>query len=135
VVRCKKDYGGLDYYFEWYSTSPYSTIVAKYENKTNEYYFSTKELPTAVENVVSVASGLSVYPNPAQSFVMLSLAENNFNKDALVALTDITGKLITQVALQGGKALINRGNIPAGIYIATVFSEGKNGAHATVVFE
>ena len=65
----------------------------------------------------------NVYPNPAQNFVKISLAEKN----ATVELIDAMGRSIENINTKNERTItINRNGLDAGLYFIKV--SGKNGS-------
>ncbi len=66
--------------------------------------------PAAVGQQVS-ASFVSVYPNPAGAFIKIKASV-----EGSVSLFDLSGRQISQVAVNGAEQTIETGNYPSGIY-------------------
>lgn len=63
-------------------------------------------------------SNVSVYPNPASAVVNVNVGSAS---NAIVQLTDVTGKVVASVSGVSGTTVINT-NVPAGLYVVSVTS-------------
>jgi hypothetical protein len=80
--------------------------------------------PVGVVNVNStVAVNLAVAPNPASNMVVVA-AEGLTGGNDKVELTDMTGKLITTVATNNNKALLDVTNLASGVYVVSYYHNG-----------
>jgi photosystem II stability/assembly factor-like uncharacterized protein len=80
---------------------------------------------TGVLNIEDNIS-ISIYPNPAQDFIIVKLENTEYNTvEHNLSITDIKGKLVHHVALpQGSKNnTINISSLEPGIYIISIQSE------------
>lgn len=84
----------------------------------------------SVEN--SLLQSVKVYPNPAQT--RLNILSNNTATLRSVTLFDVTGKPVFTQAVTDGALTIERGDLPAGLYLLNMqFDQGT--ATRRVVFE
>lgn len=75
---------------------------------------------------------VTVYPNPATNQVEVILA--NAELPAQVRLYDIHGKLIQSFTTNSTKTVIQRNDLPNGIYLLRIDAEGKNYS-SRIIFE
>jgi len=84
------------------------------------------ELNIVLGFVVSVpefADGkLNIYPNPAASYFILNM-ENE--ESAELRLNDLTGRIVLQKTIEYGKERIDVSNLPKGIYVVTLQTGNK----------
>jgi uncharacterized repeat protein (TIGR01451 family) len=69
-------------------------------------------------------SSISVSPNPAGDWTRISLPGHIF-KNGSVRLSDVYGRLVRQQKFQGESLVLQRTNLPSGIYVAEVFEHDK----------
>jgi Zn-dependent metalloprotease/chitodextrinase len=67
------------------------------------------------------ATEVSVYPNPASSFVNVRI--NNGTKHGMISIFDVTGSLVKVVEIEGNEREINISELPAGLYIISIEDE------------
>ena len=68
----------------------------------------------------------SIYPNPAQSYIVVELGET-IADEAKVAIFNLTGVKIYDMVLKGGsKNRINLGNYPRGIYLIKINTDNHS---------
>lgn len=80
-----------------------------------------------------LSNNVSVYPNPAQDFVILK-AQNGSLDAGTVTLTDMTGALVRQQEVRAvATAELSLNNLPAGMYI--MLYETKSGMMTEKVFK
>ncbi|MDP2161637.1 MAG: T9SS type A sorting domain-containing protein, partial [Flavobacterium sp.] len=73
-------------------------------------------------------SKIAIYPNPFQSQITFELG--NSYENVTIVINDITGKQLYQNSFSGNQLVINNlGNLPSGIYVATLTTE--NGTSIT----
>ena len=83
-------------------------------------YFS---IPTAIENVAAIATTISIYPNPTNELINVSL--NNTNGSAIVVeVMDMAGKLLISVPTKDDKTEINVSQLVPGVYMIGCYSNG-----------
>ncbi len=84
------------------------------------YYRSNNLLSDAIDEkppMPEKAAILSAYPNPFNSSVMLSIVDK---KDIKIAIYDITGRIVTNLAAENGRAVWDASAFSSGIYFARV---------------
>jgi uncharacterized repeat protein (TIGR01451 family) len=104
--------------------------------KTN-YTVNTIGWNLEVPKTIAASDFFEVYPNPAQNqFTATITAERNVT-DAQLAITDITGKVISTRALtltQGTQTVsVDASRLAAGMYLVTVSQDGKTGTKKLVI--
>jgi hypothetical protein len=79
------------------------------------------EANTSGLNKLSKSNEVILFPNPASSFINLSLPENSE-----VSLININGKIVLQQNVNSGLNSFDVSNLPAGIYFAKLQGENIN---------
>jgi PKD repeat protein len=83
--------------------------------------------PTGIEDRNTIEELITVYPNPFDQFVnfdLKTLPENN--RDLSLQIFSAYGKEVKKITnLQLGNNIINRGNLPAGIYLFIVMDNNQ----------
>lgn len=74
---------------------------------------------------------ISAYPNPAADFAIMS---GTGQGEHYVILQDMTGRIV-QDFRASGQIRIERGNLPAGIYIASITNDAGEHSEIRIVFE
>lgn len=82
-------------------------------------------LPTMV--VENNTIDFSIYPNPVNESFRVNSSEY-FNNQQL-SISDATGRVVSNVALNGYSNVINVANLPAGIYTVTLKNGGTFGVN------
>ena len=67
---------------------------------------------------------IKVYPNPARDKVIVELGD--VRKGASIAITDMSGRLIKRVPVNGANTEIALSDLPGGMYLLTATLEGAN---------
>jgi hypothetical protein len=124
VVRMKRDFGGpTDYYYDYYTTSPYLAIVVSYDANTSKYTV-VKTGTTGVNVLSGNKTTVLAYPNPCSSSATISVntAENMAN--AVLLLTDVTGRVVKEMPANTPEIVLNRTGLNAGLYFYSVYNNG-----------
>ena len=77
---------------------------------------------TAINDLKVPGIELSVYPNPTNSFLSIEVKTDK-QRDLLLSLFDLNGRLILQKKMTGNKQTINMQNYKSGTYILKVMLE------------
>jgi hypothetical protein len=89
-----------------------------------EIYFRKAEVLTGIqqdeERPLPDKYMLSAYPNPFNSSTTLTISNNDKSN---ISIFDITGRLVTSLHADQGKAVWNAVNIPSGLYFARAAGE------------
>ena len=99
-----------------------------YDGRTFEQIamFPTEGTPASKNSAVSsMATGISVYPNPVRDYLNITY-HNTASAGALLEITDLTGKLMQQQHLEGknGTVVLHVQGLAPGMYLYKV-TEGK----------
>ena len=78
---------------------------------------------TAIDDLQTSGIELSVYPNPANNFLSIEVKTDK-QRDLLLSLYDLNGKLILQKKITGSKQTVQMQNYKSAIYILKI-SEGN----------
>lgn len=68
---------------------------------------------------------LSVYPNPATHYIKFDISSNTSEKNYTISILTINGKELLNDEIIGNQMVFQKGNLPDGIYIYTIKSNGK----------
>jgi len=97
-----------------------------YSDVTIKYCFSSNcaDATLGTEEPVK-ANMLALYPNPASD--LLTAEFTPIQNSGMISLTDITGKVVRTIYLgdQANKQLINLESLKDGVYIYTLYNNGK----------
>jgi hypothetical protein len=104
-----------------------TTFLLDGNDNTGTWYYSTST-PMVRMNF---DPSLSVYPNPASDKTIVSFDANG--TDAVVVVTDLSGKVISTMNTATGKAEINTSAFAAGMYNVTVTSNNTSATTKLVV--
>lgn len=101
----------------------YSFIDNQFANKTS--YYRIKQMDrsgaysySAIMSVRAVKNDfkLVVYPNPATSATTIYISDSKY-LNTNVLLTDMAGKIMQKIKIEGNSNLLNLANIPSGTYL------------------
>lgn len=84
----------------------------------------TTEFVTALHVAEFEKGGFTVYPNPTDGLVIISLKEGKGKIDS-VQVSDVLGKTVQTKSINALKATIDLTDLTAGIYFVKVLSEGE----------
>ena len=73
------------------------------------------------ENEIETSLDLSVYPNPANDELNISISENNTS----ISIFDIVGKNVSEMNLVNGNNTLNIENLNAGVYFYSIKRNGN----------
>ena len=91
-------------------------------------YTATFE-PTAV-GIEDIAAGdVTICPNPARTTVKVS----GLAGDATMQLVDVSGRVLFEVASQGGECLLHVERLVPGVYYVHVMQDGVTSVHKLIV--
>jgi len=122
VVRVKREFGGSDYYYDWFTTTPYLMIVATYDNNNGRLTFIGKTLINSVGNGPSVNATVTVAPNPVRSFASIRIGSVS-SISGKVIISDMTGAVIAELGIRNNEVKFSREGIAAGLYSYSVMTE------------
>jgi hypothetical protein len=125
IVRIKKYWGPGDYDYNWYTTTPYLTIVANYHAQSNSFVVVNDRagmIPTAVQSA-TVENSVALFPNPMVSAATLSVGSGITNGRLMI--TDVAGKVVRQESVSGEQTLIKRGDLQSGFYLYEVLDNNN----------
>jgi uncharacterized repeat protein (TIGR02543 family) len=86
---------------------------------------------TANERISAQASGISVYPNPVENFLNVEL--DHEVRGGTLAVFNMSGKVVSNRAINGTSAQIKLSGFAAGTYILRLLENGKASAEVKVV--
>jgi hypothetical protein len=120
--------GTRDYQTVWYGTgSNWSNTgdLGDLQLEGGPFYFG-------VDEIVDQSAFVVLFPNPSNSNVYLRLAENVFNSDVTVVVSDMSGRVVesNRMNFRGAsdQVLINVDQYSPGIYFVNIY--GDNGTRA-----
>ncbi|RYE21267.1 MAG: T9SS type A sorting domain-containing protein [Sphingobacteriales bacterium] len=77
---------------------------------------SFKTFPLSVNDMNNNAKGIAVYPNPVKDLLTIKLS-GKAEANAMVIVTDMTGKLVTQSQLKQDETNVDFSSVAPGIYL------------------
>jgi len=102
-------------------------------DSTHLYYHETGTVNSVV-NVNTLDAVISVYPNPAQSVINVSVS-NSTIQPLLATLYDITGRALKTIPLNNNVTQVSLNNISAGVYELVLADEKGNKAVKQIVVQ
>jgi YD repeat-containing protein len=96
-----------------------------YDDLGNRIGLSIETLSISSETLKNT---ITVYPNPTDSFLTIKLPENLTNKNVVIKLYDINGKVITNhnTEIKENSALLDVKKLSKGVYLLHLISNNKN---------
>jgi hypothetical protein len=96
----------------------------KWQLETKTDYYWSPFIPNATHEIQ--ANTLAVYPNPATTQVSFVVPDNHANtgQQALLTIFDLSGRQMTQLPLQNGKAVWDCAGVKAGLYVYSLSGSG-----------
>lgn len=86
-----------------------------------QYFYA--DPATTINDVANTQKGLSIYPNPAQAQVTISIDGANSNISGNLKITDAVGKTVYSEKTNHSVVTINTSNFPAGLYMVSFEDE------------
>ena len=118
------------------STTPQTTFYYDYTDQT--WYYTTSNVmvrmnfdPILSVNEIENTFGLSVYPNPANEVINVSL---NKSIKAAISVVDVAGKVVKTSSINGLTSSINSSDLTNGVYYVTI-TDGNSVATEKVVIK
>ena len=115
-----------------------TTFLLDGNDNTGTWYYTTSTPmvrmnfdPSLSVKENALSASMSVYPNPASDKTIVSFDTNG--ADAVVVVTDLSGKVISTMNTATGKAEINTSAFAAGMYNVTVTSNNTSATTKLVV--
>jgi len=93
-------------------------------NTLTQGFHQSKLTVTAIKGLKVSGIELSVYPNPTNSFLSIEVKTDK-QRDLLLSLFDLNGRLILQKKMAGNKQTIKMQNYKPGTYILKVTEDNK----------
>lgn len=98
-----------------------STVTSGFGTSTQTIVVVEKDYELVGINEVKAAKiDLSVFPNPASTFINFS---TNSPDAVKVVAMDVTGKVVATETIEMGKAKMNTGNLSTGVYLYSVLGK------------
>lgn len=95
------------------------SLLAQYEGRSYDpIYIAPEELTMPINAKVNLNIATNIYPNPATDHLLVNYTGDN----AVLSLTDMTGKEVLRQSLNSNRTTINIGKLPAGMYYAAIWS-------------
>ena len=116
----------------WTVGEPVIETITDGTNTLTQGFQQSKLTVTAINDLKVPGIELSVYPNPTNSFLSIEVKTGK-QRDLLLSLFNLNGKLILQKRMTGNKQTIKMQNYKPATYILKVYHVGRNGR--TVVTE
>jgi len=121
----------------WTVGEPVIETITDGTNTLTQGFQQSKLTVTAINDLKVSGIELSVYPNPTNSFLFIEVKTDK-QRDLLLSLFDINGRLILQKKMAGNKQTIKMQNYKPGTYILKVMqakdSNRKDAIHCVSTF-
>ncbi|OJW83395.1 MAG: hypothetical protein BGO69_00440 [Bacteroidetes bacterium 46-16] len=134
VVRMKRSFGGNDYYYDWYTTSPYLEIVVSYDNNTSKYTFIGTGT-TGIKNSTANKTTVQVYPDPLTETATVSVNTTQNMNGAKLILTDITGRKLKEMPADKPRFTFSRDGLQAGLYLYSIYNNSTCLANGRILIQ
>jgi len=108
----------------WTIGEPVIETITDGTNTLTQGFQQSKLTVTAINDLKVSGIELSVYPNPTNSFLSIEVKTDK-QKDLLLSLFDLNGRLILQKKMAGNKQTIKMQNYKPGTYILKVTEANK----------
>ncbi|MBL7776684.1 MAG: T9SS type A sorting domain-containing protein [Chitinophagales bacterium] len=134
-IQTDADAAGLKYYVRLINQGGNTPCVDTTQGAFLAYTGTEPNCPVGINDPISTISSMSVVPNPMNSSAVVSFVSE---KTAIVneRITNLLGSTVStkKVEVKAGdnSLVINRGELPAGVYFYTI-SEGKNSVTRRIV--
>jgi hypothetical protein len=123
VIRIKRDFGGTDFYYDWFTLNPLIT-VATYDNNEQKFTFLSTSTVNSINDIRSRATS-SVYPNPVISRATITLASGvNTSNAATAVITDVTGRIVRLLPVESQAVAFDRAELNGGLYFYSIRDKG-----------
>ena len=113
----------------WTVGEPVIETITDGTNTLTQGFQQSRLTVTAINDLKIPCIELSVYPNPANSFLSIEVKSDK-QRDLLLSLFDLNGRLILQKKMAGNKQTIEMRNYKPGTYILKIFQEKDNSTDA-----
>jgi hypothetical protein len=134
VVRMKREFGGNDYFYDWFTTSPYLMTVATYDNNTGRLTFIGKSVINSIDDLSSDAPNVTVVPNPVSSVAAIRVQGGSAVNGRLI-VTNAVGSIVREVAIRNNEAGFSREGLTSGVYFYSLCTEKGSVAKGRFVIE
>jgi len=95
------------------------SLLAQYEARNYDpIYIAPEDTDAPMGSKVKPGSANNIYPNPATDHLLVSHTGDN----AVLVLTDMTGREALRQPLNSNQTIINIKNLPSGMYYAVIWS-------------
>ena len=108
----------------WTVGEPVIETITDGTNTLTQGFQQSKLTVTAINDLQTSGIELSVYPNPTNSFLLIEVKTDK-QRDLLLSLFDLNGKLILQKKITGNKQTVNMQNYKPAIYILKITEGNK----------
>jgi len=109
----------------WTVGEPVIETITDGTNSLTQGFQQSKLTVTTINDLKVSGIELSVYPNPTNSFLSIEVKTDK-QRDLLLSLFDINGRLILQKKMAGNKQTIKMQNYKPATYILKVTEGNKN---------
>ncbi|RYD56200.1 MAG: T9SS type A sorting domain-containing protein [Sphingobacteriales bacterium] len=100
------------YYFHVKSKCNDQGFISESDWTTTSY----KTWATSVSNIAGNTASVSVYPNPVNDVLNISIS-GKANPEAQLTMMDVNGRIVYQSGVDSSKGQINMSKLPAGLYL------------------
>ena len=78
---------------------------------------------TSSKNEEAQVASISLFPNPVVNALTIKIGQNDFQKGAIVEITNVAGQKVISKVLTDARSMINTSELITGVYFATVKDE------------
>lgn len=119
IVRIKYVWIGGETAYQWYTTSPLAYLATWSQDNGGKFTLIGGSASTGIKDAVQ--GDFEVFPNPALETVHLRLPAGYAEKNTLACiLYDLTGRAVSTVRFEKGEAMLQRQQLPSGLYFYKV---------------
>lgn len=111
--------------YKWYTKGlGYPVLeISKTANTQNaKYAASLSSITTDIEKVYLNKQTAIVYPNPVKNQAILKLHDDFSNESYVLNISDISGKILKTISLEGNEIIIDAGSFQQGTYFYEINS-------------
>ncbi|MFA6922741.1 MAG: sugar-binding protein [Bacteroidales bacterium] len=95
---------------------------------------SCVETPTGIINE-EMNNATLIYPNPFNTSFVLKISDETILKNAMMKIYDVCGKEVKAVSISSNETIIDRGELPSGIYFYSVINNNEKTANGKLIVQ
>ncbi len=128
IINCFRSYPGNDHVPEGGTPGVYDTSVVLIRDFLEHFTCNTPitcSTITGIKDLNINEESITAYPNPSQNIITLNL-KTLLGKNVNITIYDALGRKVKEEAkINTPQYNLSRGNLPNGIYLINIISEGK----------